>query len=110
VAHALADQLLDEFWDEAGGLADRPRDQGGPSELSRRLRPVRDLAGPSANAEAARLLAAVSALTGDPLYRSLADALVDALLPEAAALGVAGAGLLALAVNRLPAGALGPAD
>jgi uncharacterized protein len=95
-ARALADTIVATFSDESGGFLDRPRALGAP------LVPVRDGAQPSSNALAAEFFAALGRATGDARYRDRARALLDALVPRAAAEGLAGAGLVTIATSPLP--------
>jgi hypothetical protein len=100
-ARELAERLIADFWDEAGGFLDRPRSSDGPGELSRPLLPVRDGAAPSGNALAGRLLLALARAAPETAHHlARLDALLAALLPRAAALGPAGAGLIHLAQER----------
>jgi uncharacterized protein YyaL (SSP411 family) len=73
-AIALADAMLDLFWDEAaGGFFDSARDQ---EALVVRPRDVGDNATPSGHSVAAEALLRLAALTGHERYRERAEAVI----------------------------------
>jgi uncharacterized protein YyaL (SSP411 family) len=78
-AMAVADLLLDHFWDaERGGLYTRPEDG---EALVVRQKDLLDNATPSANSLAANALLRLSALTGEVRYGNQADQILALLGP-----------------------------
>jgi uncharacterized protein YyaL (SSP411 family) len=76
-AGAVADGMLDLFWDEeAGGLFTTGRDG---EQLITRAKDVLDNVTPSANGSAAVALVRLGALTGDERYRDRAEAIIRLL-------------------------------
>jgi uncharacterized protein YyaL (SSP411 family) len=76
-ARAVADGLIELFWDaERGGVLTTGSDAGPADQLVARTKDLMDNATPSANSMAAVGLLRLAALTGDDRYRSRADDLL----------------------------------
>jgi uncharacterized protein YyaL (SSP411 family) len=78
-ARALADAMLDLFWDEAGGgFFDTGRDH---EQLIGRPKNLMDNATPAGNSVATEVLLRLAAYTGEARYHECAAAILDALAP-----------------------------
>jgi hypothetical protein len=96
-AERLMDRVWRDHWDEErGGLADRPRDEGGHGLLSTPVIPIDDAPAPSANGVAGVVCARLHAHTGAARWRDRHATLAQLFAGMAPALGLhAAAGLLA---------------
>jgi uncharacterized protein YyaL (SSP411 family) len=72
-AKRIADQMLDRFYDGAGGgFFDTERDPNAIGALQTRRKPLQDSPTPAGNAVAATVLLRLHSLTGDALYQTRA--------------------------------------
>ena len=86
-AQQLARLVVERFRDPRGGFYDTA-ETGGTGFLSQRARPIQDAPTPSPNAVAALVFLRLHAVTGEPVYRTEAEAALRAFAGGAADLGL----------------------
>lgn len=92
-ARDIADLILREYWDDAGGFTDVPRTISGPA-LEIPYKPVQDAPTPAPNAVGARVLLRLARLFNADNYRHLAERLLSVFVPALAPHGLHGSTML----------------